>query len=437
MNRSHLTVLPVLLADAASLHTVFLLFAYIREEPVTDQAGMLVWWGCLTATYVFLAWFLRRPRSLRGVAAVLGGGFFAQLAVTVLLGVRYPSVLSWVFLLLMWGGMYVHCYNALFHPFQTEQLVGAFERTVAALFLCALAVSGKVMTTASLLPPFIGVLLALLALSRSRSGHTRAAAREADGLPNRFLAALAVVLLGGGAALTAVFLTDTAAGFLTRFTSWLKAAATQALGALGRFFSWLVSLLPAPQGGTGELYAEEGVLAAAIEEAGTQSGFMLYLLVGIIVAVLLGLLIWFLRRGGIGRLPGLPRRTGTVRRTGKRLREILTQFLKRIAAFFHFQYAYLLRRNTAPGLLIWLERNMRRRRAGRKPGETARAFLIRIREEQLPQCGDALVQLADCLDAHYFGAGRDISHREAAALRRMLARELRQRGTRRSRGEQR
>ena len=88
-------------------------------------------------------------------------------------------------------------------------------------------------------------------------------------------------------------------------------------------------------------------------------------------------------------------------------------------------------------LLIWLERNMRRRRAGRKPGETARAFLIRIREEQLPQCGDALVQLADCLDAHYFGAGRDISHREAAALRRMLARELRQRGTRRSRGEQR
>ena len=55
MNRSHLTVLPVLLADAASLHTVFLLFAYIREEPVTDQAGMLVWWGCLTATYAFLA----------------------------------------------------------------------------------------------------------------------------------------------------------------------------------------------------------------------------------------------------------------------------------------------------------------------------------------------------------------------------------------------
>ena len=85
-----------------------------------------------------------------------------------------------------------------------------------------------------------------------------------------------------------------------------------------------------------------------------------------------------------------------------------------------FQLTYLARRNTPAGVLVWLDRRLKRRRRGRRPGETCRAFLDRAAAE-LPGCAQELGELARCLDQLYFGGGAPaFSPARASELRRAL-----------------
>ena len=71
-------------------------------------------------------------------------------------------------------------------------------------------------------------------------------------------------------------------------------------------------------------------------------------------------------------------------------------------------------------MLVWLDRRLKRRRKGRRPGETCRAFLDRAAAE-LPGCAQELGELARCLDQLYFGGGAPaFSPARASELRRAL-----------------
>ena len=92
----------------------------------------------------------------------------------------------------------------------------------------------------------------------------------------------------------------------------------------------------------------------------------------------------------------------------------------RLADRVRFQLTYLARRNTPAGVLVWLDRRLKRRSRGRRPGETCRAFLDRAAAE-LPGCAQELGELARCLDQLYFGGGAPaFSPARASALRRAL-----------------
>lgn len=267
-SRSRLVDLAGLLSNVTALHTLFSIFAF-RQTGRSDPAGLLIWCVCLSLTCGGLALFLRRPRTQRSVLLLALAALALQGAVVWLWGVRYPSLLSWLCLLAMWGFSYFRCYELLIRPTPAEQLMVSFE-------------------TASL------------------------------------------VLLAG-----------------------------------------------------------------------------------------VGAILWALRRGGSRTRSHPPVRRGRVvdRRSP---RDTLAMLWSRLADRVRFQLTYLARRNTPAGVLVWLDRRLKRRRRGRRPGETCRAFLDRAAAE-LPGCAQELGELARCLDQLYFGGGAPaFSPARASELRRAL-----------------
>lgn len=118
-SRSRLVDLAGLLSNVTALHTLFSIFAF-RQTGRSDPAGLLIWCVCLSLTCGGLALFLRRPRTQRSILLLALAALALQGAVVWLWGVRYPSLLSWLCLLAMWGFSYFRCYELLIRPTPAE-----------------------------------------------------------------------------------------------------------------------------------------------------------------------------------------------------------------------------------------------------------------------------------------------------------------------------
>lgn len=412
-----------LLANVTALHTLFSIFAF-RQTGRSDPAGLLIWCAVLSLTYGGLALFLRRPRTQRSVLLLALAGLALQGAAVWLWGVRYPSLLAWLVLLAMWGFSYFRCYEQLIRPVPAEQLMVSFETTSLVLLAAALCTAAGVLPLDAALTPAAGTLLALAALAGQRASNSRPGGQAAGSLRGRLLLLLLLAALGGGTALCVLLFTGTAAQALTALTGWLRALASGALALLDRFFRWLFSLFPAPEAGSLDLSEPISTVGGPAGEAVQSSDAVLYVLAGLILLAGGGVILWALRRGGGRTRSPAPVRRGRVvaRRTP---RDALALLWARLAGRVRFQLTYLARRNTPAGVLVWLERRLRRRRRGRRPGETCRAFLDRAAAE-LPGCAPELEELARCLDQLYFGGGAPaFSPARASALRRALRRAAR------------
>ena len=423
--RSHSAILLPLLANAASLHTLFMLFAF-RDDPKGDHPGMLIWWGCLILTYAVLALFLRHPHSMRGVLLIAGFGLFLQLGLTLLFAQRCPSFFSWLTLLAMWSLLVFYCCSRLLEGVKPESLVRSFESTTFMLFVAAIASSVSVLDAGTLPHLAAGVLFSLIALARMRSGHSRLDEQAQNNHKGAFLLIALMVGLGGCVVLFCMLLTDSAVRLMTRITSWVYGLLLALLHALERFFLWLASLIPEQERGDMPGMEEPQLSGLPTAELSTENAFLFHLLIGAVVVFVLILLILLWWKGGIHRLP---RPSRSVRRATRKRHsplELLLQLWHRLTRHVAFQLSYLQKRSTAPGLLVWLERRLQRKHIGRKKGETSRMFLNRI-QELLPQCQQELNVLADCLDRHYFGSGQTLSKAEITAMRKKISQELHQR----------
>ena len=252
------------------------------------------------------------------------------------------------------------------------------------------------------LAPAAGTLLALAALAGQRASNSRPADRPPA--PSGGVCSFSFCWPPwAGAALCVLLFTGTAAQALTALTGWLRELASGALALLDRFFRWLFSLFPAPE--TGSLNLPDPISAAGgpAGEAVQSSDAVLYVLAGLVLLAGVGAILWALRRGGSRTRSHPPVRRGRVvnRRSP---RDTLAMLWSRLADRVRFQLTYLARRNTPAGVLVWLDRRLKRRRRGRRPGETCRAFLDRAAAE-LPGCAQELGELARCLDQLYFGGG--------------------------------
>lgn len=413
-SRSRLVDLAGLLSNVTALHTLFSIFAF-RQTGRSDPAGLLIWCVCLSLTCGGLALFLRRPRTQRSILLLALAALALQGAVVWLWGVRYPSLLSWLCLLAMWGFSYFRCYELLIRPTPAEQLMVSFETASLVLLAAALCTAAGVLPLDTALAPAAGTLLALAALAGQRASNSRPGGQAAGSLRGRLLLLLLLAALGGGAALCVLLFTGTAAQALTALTGWLRELASGALALLDRFFRWLFSLFPAPE--TGSLNLPDPISAAGgpAGEAVQSSDAVLYVLAGLVLLAGVGAILWALRRGGSRTRSHPPVRRGRVvdRRSP---RDTLAMLWSRLADRVRFQLTYLARRNTPAGVLVWLDRRLKRRR----PGETCRAFLDRAAAE-LPGCAQELGELARCLDQLYFGGGAPaFSPARASELRRAL-----------------
>ena len=143
-SRSRLVDLAGLLSNVTALHTLFSIFAF-RQTGRSDPAGLLIWCVCLSLTCGGLALFLRRPRTQRSVLLLALTALALQGAVVWLWGVRYPSLLSWLCLLAMWGFSYFRCYELLIRPTPAEQLMVSFETASLVLLAAALCTAAGVL----------------------------------------------------------------------------------------------------------------------------------------------------------------------------------------------------------------------------------------------------------------------------------------------------
>lgn len=171
-SRSRLVDLAGLLSNVTALHTLFSIFAF-RQTGRSDPAGLLIWCVCLSLTCGGLALFLRRPRTQRSVLLLALAALALQGAVVWLWGVRYPSLLSWLCLLAMWGFSYFRCYELLIRPTPAEQLMVSFETASLVLLAAALCTAAGVLPLDTALAPAAGTLLALAALAGQRASNSR------------------------------------------------------------------------------------------------------------------------------------------------------------------------------------------------------------------------------------------------------------------------
>lgn len=418
------TLFP-LLANTVSLHTLFLFFTY-DMTPVSDIRGLLIWWGCLSLTFAILTLFLRKPRTLRGVILIAAGGFVLQLVLTIVFTQRY-SFLAWVALIFMWLGMYYRCCSLLLEGIKPESVIAAFETTVVMLFVAAFSVTLSVMTAEALLCMAIGVLLTLIALAQVRSGNARITPESQGNQKGRFLLVALLVTLGAGAAVLCMLITNTASQLLTQFTKWFFSILRSISKAVGCFLRWLASLLPEKDMDSTLMNEPNIILPEGAAEWGTiDNPIPFYLLLAMGVLLVLFALFWLWRNGGFHSITFRLRTTGHITRKRRSSKHLLLLLWQRFSRWLAFQYSYLRLRNTAPGLFVWLERQMRPHRMERLEHETPRAFLSRL-QNHFPESAETLARLATCLDLHYFGGGHTLSAAEITSMRKQLAQELRQR----------
>ena len=420
--RSSFLSAAVLLATAATFHVLLLVITGL-DSPSANVGTLLLWWACLLGTHFTLLPVLRKPRSLRTVILLELAGFSLQLTLTVLTARAESAFLYWLMGCILWGTSYFRCHQFLFAPPKAEQVMLGFELTVAALFLTALLVSTGAAPTPLLLCMLLSCVLSLAALAQLRSGHRRA--QGSTGGKGRLLSA---ALLGGpaaAAALLALLFTDGAAGAVTRLLTAVRRLFSLLFRGVETVVRWLVSLIPEGDmeytdpplpGSSGGMTGVEG------DTMFFDNRIVLYIALGCVILGLLLFLGYRLLRGGRSKTTvSLPDSRTQVRRS-PRFAEVLSLFLRRLKARASRFFAYLRGYHTAPGLFLWLERRLRGKR-GRQTGETPRAFLKRT-ETLIPDCGEDLRRLADCLDAHYFGYGMTVPAADIRSMRRRLRRAL-------------
>ena len=165
-SRSRLVDLAGLLSNVTALHTLFSIFAF-RQTGRSDPAGLLIWCVCLSLTCGGLALFLRRPRTQRSILLLALAALALQGAVVWLWGVRYPSLLSWLCLLAMWGFSYFRCYELLIRPTPAEQLMVSFETASLVLLAAALCTAARSGVDVRIMTPHIPDKKVVFAVTRS------------------------------------------------------------------------------------------------------------------------------------------------------------------------------------------------------------------------------------------------------------------------------
>ena len=408
--------------DAAIMDALFLSFSYIESDSF-QSPGLPLWALCALLCYTVNLFFLRKPRPIPALAglnvALLAGTLFVVFRFSATLTGWVATAFTVLFLLISVARTFQFAWSPVT---LSAQLIHA---DLLFLALVWLALSAQPLLADR--PDYLALQLAVLLLNLAcavalrvgggTEGSVLVGAPVAGGLLSvGLLAGLMVVLL---------ILVRTLAGHSRTAVDTIAAGITSGAAALwdaiNRFFTWLFSLLPKPdlaQSALPEATLPSMDESGALEEAVLDPTILyiagaVVLVLAVIGAVLL--LIRFrhskLTLGKVGGVSAPP-----VRR--KKLRGALGRRLEALMAELRFRVLAFRKRDTPAGVLVWLEGRMKKAGAPRLPGETPRAFLLRLPLD--------LSSLADLLDAQYYGSKGEgyLSPAQCRDLRRQAAKVL-------------
>ena len=419
MKRSVSAMLLPLFSYAAAMHMALMLFAF-KDHPIADHAGLLIWWAFLAVEYGVMRLFLRKPRELRSVVLVSAAVLLCQLLVMIFANPVYPTFMWWAAAIFMWGATYYQCVSAFLQGVKPETLMTNFEVTGLSMFAAAVMVSGGAMELGVLLHLAVGLLCSLAGLMGVRTMHTRMDTSDERPMV-RLLPGL--LLLGIGACVTVFCLLvgGQAAELLGRIVAWLGRTGRSVLKAVGAFIFWLFSLLPEPKGNMDmEGFEAPSLPGGAVEGVTESSPVLLYILIFAFVGALLVVLVRLWRKVRVTNRTRVVTAARTVVVRKNPLWEVFLKYFRKIIRRVRYELTYLRKRNSAAGLLVWLERKMRRGK-----GETSGAYLTRV-SERIPDCTEDLQVLSKCLDKLYYGGGDELSADTVKAMRRSFQKALRE-----------
>ena len=419
MRRSVSAMLLPQMSYAAAMHMALMLFAF-KEAPIADHRGMLIWWGFLLIEYAVMGLFLRKSRELRSVVLVSAAVLLCQLAVTIFCNPVYPTFMWWAAAVFMWGATYYQCVSAFLQGVKPETLMVNFEVTCLSLFAAAVMVGGGAVDSGVLAHLAVGLLCILAGLMGVRTMHTRMDASEERPMV-RLLPVLLLIGIVGCVALFCLLAGGQAAELLGRIAAWLGRTVKAMVQAIGAFLFWLFSLLPEPKDNIDSSAFEGPALPGGAVEGVTESnGILLYILIFAFAVALLVVLVrlWRKVRVRSGVRVVTEARTVVVRKNP--LWEVFLKFFRKIKGRVVYELTYLRRKNTAAGLLVWLERKMRRAK-----GETSAVYLRRV-AEKLPDCEGDLNTLSKCLDKLYYGDGDELPADTVKSMRKGFRKAFRE-----------
>ncbi len=377
--------------------------------------GLHLFWLLLCAagcTWIFAA-LLKKPRATPFLTAVTGGLFLGCMAVF-LLGSKTPPKFGYVFVLAVGGGMAVGLplYYGLNRPTVQKHLthLDVLIMALLGLLLCRQALGIDSGTVALMVVVLFMDAAAAVGLRMSDSGS----GESADAFRATMIALAAAVAVALAIGLfTLIFsrsgaVTDTVLHGIGSFFAVVG-------GGIEKFFLRLATLVAHEdsfeaiplEGEIPSVAGLEGAVSGS-EHSGNATAVGAVIVALVLAAAVAVAVVLRKKRFSREADAASPPSVSVVRRSGGTMKTLWEMLLKKL----RFRWRAFVLRDTPAGLMIYLERQGKRRHTPRQTGETMSRYIRRMDRS------GGLDELAAALDREYY-SGRE------AALPAGKCRELR------------
>lgn len=394
----------------------------LYDIPRTAQLAVLLWGGVLLAQSAACELLARRNMSmlayLAASAAILyfGGEQIIRHTTFTPASSGFPVFLR----MCIWTSGGVCAFACQKEP-GSNVFVRLSDILILSLgiYMASVYALGEEMITSALALSLCALLLSMLVSASLRAGGESDSVIRGTGMGGY----LVIGALLGLCLLLAALLLNVSSGhvsglveaFLLIWGMFSRAAKTL-LAAMALFLAkllggqWMAVRQPAAQ------QDSFSYSAAAMQEMGEAPQWVVYLVMGLIGAIILAAflaILWALRSTKIGRTHKKKNRRKVTR--SSHAMAAICAALKRLWSLVAFELLYRANRCTPQGLYILAVRTGRIKRIPQKKHESPSAYIRRLHQMLLAQTGlSTLDRLADMLDRALYGDGKPrLSHGEA------------------------
>ena len=407
----------IVISEVALMDALYVSFSWIEHRDFRSL-GLHLWILCSLLCYAANLLFLRRPRSIPALAVFNAALWALSLCALFLFTARLSGWASVVLAVLFVLTSLARALHFSQNSARLSTHLIHVDMLALTLLWLALAAQDVLLTHPSYLSlQLIVFLLCLLCAVALRvggdgSGRVLVGAPVAGGL-------LSAGMLGG--LIMIVFLlirlfADHSRTAVEHLIHGLTAGLSALWQGLLAVLTWFFSLFPDKGAEDADLLlppVDSFPDGEVVIDEFKLDPRLLWALGGLAAAAVLALLLvalFHLRHSKLSL-----RKIGGIAPAPIRRRKLQSGLKKRLSALWHtlcFHVTAFRRRNTPAGVLVWLERRMKKAGMPRLSGETHRAFLLRISPELKP--------LAQTLDMQFFSTGKaSISRIECRRLRRL------------------